>query len=169
MQRSLKDFDGREAIFIDANIFLHHAFDINPVSVEFLKKVESSAIKAYTSALVIEEVIFKLTIQSASNFLNRTTLEGVKSLLKNSRDREKIFEPVVKYRGYVEILKDFGMVVLDLTDEDMAIAIQKAREYGLIAADAAHIAAMDRKKIKHIASSDSDFRVVAGVSLWSPS
>jgi len=29
MQRNLKDFSGKEPIFIDANIFLHHAFDLN--------------------------------------------------------------------------------------------------------------------------------------------
>ncbi len=40
MQKNLKDFKGKEAIFIDANIFLHHAFDINATSVEFLKKYE---------------------------------------------------------------------------------------------------------------------------------
>ncbi|GFP19953.1 hypothetical protein HKBW3S03_01457, partial [Candidatus Hakubella thermalkaliphila] len=51
MPKNLKDFRGKEPIFIDANIFLHHAFDVNPVSVEFLKKVESFDLKAYTSAL----------------------------------------------------------------------------------------------------------------------
>ena len=70
MQKNLNEFNGKEAIFIDANIFLHHAFDANSISVEFLKKVESFNIRAYTSALVIEEVTFKLTMQSASNFLN---------------------------------------------------------------------------------------------------
>ena len=41
-------------IFIDANIFLHHAFYVNPALVEFLKKVESSDLKAYISAMVME-------------------------------------------------------------------------------------------------------------------
>ncbi|GFP25587.1 hypothetical protein HKBW3S43_01177 [Candidatus Hakubella thermalkaliphila] len=76
MPKNLKDFRGKEPIFIDANIFLHHAFDVNPVSVEFLKKVESFDLKAYTSALVIEEVTFKLIMQSASNFLDKVTLQG---------------------------------------------------------------------------------------------
>lgn len=74
MQKNLKDFKGKEGIFIDANIFLHHAFDMNPISVEFLKTVESFNLKAFTSALVIEEVMFKLVMQSASNFLGKVTL-----------------------------------------------------------------------------------------------
>ncbi|MEW6408500.1 MAG: type II toxin-antitoxin system VapC family toxin [Nitrospirota bacterium] len=168
MQRNLKDFKGKEAIFIDANIFLHHAFDVNPISVDFLKKVESFDLKAYTSALVIEEVIFKLILQSASNFLDKITLQNVKVLLKDTENKEKVFRPVEKYRGYINNLKDFGLTILDLTDKDMAVAIQEAKTYGLITADAAHIAVMERKGITHMASSDSDFNVVNNITLWSP-
>ena len=41
MPRNLKDFAGKDPIFIDANIFLHHAFDSDAMSVEFLVGVES--------------------------------------------------------------------------------------------------------------------------------
>jgi predicted nucleic acid-binding protein len=168
MQKNLKDFKGKEAIFIDANIFLHHAFDSNPTSVDFLKTVESFSLKAFTSALVIEEVMFKLVIQSASNYLGRVTLQGVKKFLKDSRSREKVFKPVAEYREYLDTLKDFGLGVLDLTDKDMALAIEKAKAYGLIMADAAHLAIMERKEISHIASSDNDFKAVSNITLWTP-
>ena len=168
MRKNLKDFKGKEAIFIDANIFLHHAFDMNPISVEFLKAIESSNLKVYTSALVIEEITFKLIMQSASNFLEKLTLQNVKALLKDTKTKERIFKPVIEYRGYLDMLKDFGLMVLDLTDKDMAAAIQKAKVYGLIAADAAHLAVMQRKDIVHMASSDSDFQVVNDLTLWSP-
>jgi len=168
MLKSLRDFQGKEAIFIDASIFLHHAFDINPDSVEFLKGVESNDLKAYTSALVIEEIIFKLIIQSASNFLEKVTLQTVKVFLKDDENRKKVFEPVEEYREYINNLKDFGFTILDLTDRDMILAIQKARAYGLITADAAHIAIMERKGITHIASSDSDFKAISNITLWSP-
>ena len=168
MPKNLRDFSGREAIFIDANIFLHHAFDMNPVSVEFLKAVESSNLKAYTSALVIEEITFKLIMQSASNFLERLTLSGVKTLLRDKKAKERIFKPVIEYRGYLDMLKSFGLTVLDLTDKDMALAIQKAKVHGLVAADAAHLAVMERKGIVHMASGDRDFELVDDLTLWSP-
>ena len=57
MLKRINDFSGKAPIFIDANIFLHHAFNTNQNSVEFLKKVESSGLKGYTSALVLEEVV----------------------------------------------------------------------------------------------------------------
>ena len=139
MKKSLEEFKGKEAIFIDANIFLHHAFNTNPASSEFLKKVESFHIKAYTSALVMEEVTFKLIMQSASNFLKKVTLYEVKRVLRNTEKRKNIFEPIFEYRAYINILKDLGLIIIELTDKDMTLALQKAGTYGLLTADAAHL------------------------------
>lgn len=168
MQKSLKGFNRKEAIFVDANIFLHHAFNANNASIEFLKQIESYNIKAYTSALVIEEVVFKLLIQAASNYLDITTIEKVKRLLMDNKNKENVFKPVIEYREYIDILKDFGLIILDLTDKDMIASLQKAKTYGLITADAVHIAVMERKGITNIASSDSDFEKVDCVTLWKP-
>jgi predicted nucleic acid-binding protein len=168
MQRNLKDFGGKEPIFIDANIFLHHAFDLKSDSVEFLKKVETINLKAFTSALVIEEITFKLLIQSASNFLPRVNLQKVKTLLQNKVKREEVIAPVEAYRTYINRLKDFGLKVLDLTDDDMKQALQISKTYGLITADASHVAVMQRTGIRSLASDDSDFQVLKEITIWSP-
>lgn len=117
---------------------------------------------------MIEEIIFKLIIQSASNFLEKVTLQTVKMFLMEDDNKEKVFRPVEEYREYINNLKDFGLTILDLTDRDMILAIQKARAYGFITADAAHIAIMERKGITHIAASDSDFKAISSITLWSP-
>lgn len=129
MQKNLKDFGGKEHIFIDANVFLHHAFDLKSDSVEFLKKVETLNLKAFTSALVIEQITFKLLMQSASNFLPRVNLQKVKTLLQDKVKREEVIAPVEAYRSYINRLKDLGLKVLDLTDEDMKRALQISKAY----------------------------------------
>jgi len=168
MQKNLKDFGGKEPIFIDANVFLHHAFDLKSDSVEFLKKVETVNLRAFTSALVIEEITFKLLMQSASNFLPRVNLQKVKTLLRDKVKREEVIAPVEAYRSYINRLKDFGLKVLDLTDEDMKRALQISKTYGLVTADASHVAVMQRTGIRSLASDDSDFQVVKEITVWSP-
>jgi predicted nucleic acid-binding protein len=168
MRKNLKDFGGKEPVFIDANIFLHHAFDLKSDSVEFLKKVETVNLKAFTSALVIEEITFKLLIQSASNFLPRVNLQKVKTLLQDKVKRKEVIAPVEAYRSYINRLKDFGLKVLDLTDEDMKRALQISKKYGLVTADASHVAVMQRTGIRSLASDDSDFQVVKEITVWSP-
>lgn len=168
MPKSVKDFAGEKPIFIDANIFLHHAFGTNAVSIEFLKRVETENIKAYTSALVMEEIVFKLVMQSASNFVEKINIDKLKRFLAEGKNRKKTLEPVEKYLSYIKTLGDMGLRVIDLTVKDIAVSVEKAKAHGLITADAAHLAVMERKGIKDIASSDEDFEIVDTISVWMP-
>ncbi len=169
MQKNLKDFEGKNPVFIDATIFLHHAFDANPVSVEFLNRVEISNIKAYTSALVLEEVSYKIMMQSASNYLERVTVQHVKKLIENPKNREKVLAPLIEYMDYLDKLQEAGMMVIDLKAADMKQAARYAKDHGLITADAAHLAVMLRKSIHNMATEDSDFSTVPDITIWSPS
>ena len=169
MQKDLRDFEGSSPVFLDATIFLHHAFDTNPVSVEFLNRIELSSIKAYTSALVLEEVSYKIMVQSASNYLERVTVRHVKKYLENPRNRRKVLSPLIEYMDYIDKLQEAGMSVIDLKGGDMKQAAHLAKENGLITADAAHLAVMSRKSINHIATEDSDFAAVPNIAVWSPS
>jgi predicted nucleic acid-binding protein len=168
MVRSLNDFGEKKPIFIDANIFLYHAFNTNNDAVNFLKKVEASSFKASTSSLVLEEVFFKLLMQSASNFIERVTVEKVKSALRDDTRRASILRPLVEYKKYIGILGDAGMKVFDLTGQDVLEAIEASGRHNLLVADAAHLAVMKRKQIDHLASGDSDFSTVPDITLWSP-
>ena len=168
MPRSLKDFPGNVAIFIDANIFLYHAFGNNDDSLQFLKRVENENIRAYTSALVLEEVAFKLLMQSTSNFVEKINFDKLKRFLAAAENRAKALDPVNKYMGYIHTLRDMGLKIIDLTGGDISVAIVKAATNGLITADGAHLSVMERKGIKHIASSDQDFGTLDDITLWSP-
>jgi predicted nucleic acid-binding protein len=168
MLKKISSFSEKAPIFIDANIFLHHAFNTNADSVDFLKKVESSRLKGYTSALVLEEVIFKLIMQSASNLLSPVTLNGVKGLICKAEKKKSIFRPVIAYMEYIEMLSRLGLGIIELTGKDMINALKKSQDHGLMTADAAHIAVMERKGMEHLASSDKDFAEIETISVWAP-
>lgn len=150
-------------------IFLHHALDTNPVSVEFLNRIELSNIKAFTSALVLEEVSYKIVMQSASNYLERVTVQNVKKFLGNPKNRGKVLFPLIEYMDYIDKLQEAGLSVVDLKGADMKQAAHLSKENGLITADAAHLAVMSRKSISHIATEDSDFVAAPNITVWSPS
>jgi len=168
MANNLNDFREKELIFIDANIFLYHAFDTNDDAVGFLQKVESSLLRTATSSLVLEEVFFKLLMQAASCFLEKVTVEKVKSFLRDDTRREDIMRPLAEYGKFIGILRDAGMKVFELTGEDMLTAVQIMQTHHLMAADAAHLAVMGRKQSRHLASGDRDFAVASEITVWSP-
>jgi len=166
--KKLIDLPKDSIVFIDTNIFLHHAFDINHFSIEFLKRVEKGAVKAHTSALVVEELFFKLLMQQASNFLEKVSVEKVKTLLKDERKREDIFESIFHYLKYIDTLQNLGLKILEIRDKDLNMAIHLAKKWGIITADAFHLAVMQRKGIVQLVSDDSDFERVKDVTLWRP-
>lgn len=168
MVRNLKDFSEKEVVFVDANIFLCHAFDTSDDAIGFLGKVETASLRAATSSLVLEEVFFKLLMQSSSNYLEKVSVERVKSLLRDDTKRAMVLQPLAEYGEYIGILRDAGMKVLELTGADMLAAVEVSRTHPLMVADAAHLAVMQRKKIRHLASGDWDFAGVAEITVWSP-
>lgn len=95
-------------------------------------------------------------------------MQSVKTLLKDDKKRNQVLNPVDDYMNYIELLKESGLVIIDLKGSDIITAIQKAKAYGLITADAAHLAIMERKGINHIATGDNDFKVVPDITMWSP-
>jgi predicted nucleic acid-binding protein len=136
--------------------------------VEFLKKIEAGGIKVFTSPLVLEEVFFKLLLQSASNFIEALTVQKVKAFLLDGKNRKEIMEPVLLYSKYIDHLREFGLVVADLTGKDIHSALDLSADFSLITADAVHLAVMERLKIANLASGDADFKVVPSLTLWSP-
>jgi len=116
----------------------------------------------------LEEVAFKLVMQSASNFVEKINLDKLKRFLSDAENREKALGPVKKYMGYIHMLRDMGLKIVDLTSGDITVAIEKAAAHGLITADGAHLSVMERKGIKHIVSSDQDFGTLEDITLWSP-
>lgn len=168
MLNNLNDFDSSDGIFVDTNIFLHHAFSANPNSIAFLKRAETRSLRLYTSTLVLEEMICKLMMQSSSNFLDRVTADRVKQFLQDEENRQKIMESVGKYLEYIRTLQSICLQVLDFLEKDMRDAVKMISLYGLMPADAAHVAVIARKGIKHLATSDRDFTVVGDITIWSP-
>lgn len=168
MSNNLKDFPGNNSIFIDANIFLHHAFAVNDVSIEFLKRVENITVKAFTSVLVLEEVFFKLLLQHASNFIEKITVKKLKSYLQDDVKRSEIFTPLTQYQNFISILKSSGLKIIEVGGADLDIALHLAEQWGIITADAFHLAAMKKRGLTHLASDDTDFERVQEITLWRP-
>jgi len=77
-------------------------------------------------------------------------------------------EPVGKYLEYIRTLQSICLQVLDFSEKDMRDAVGMISLYGLMPAEAVHIAIMSRRKIRHLATGDRDFTVVEGITVWSP-
>ncbi len=171
MSQNLANFAADKAIFVDANIFLFHAFDderYGQVATAFLTKIENEEIEALTSSLVIDEVLFKILVQAAAAHLDRPTIWNIKRAMKGKDFAAEVYAPVLEYKSYLESLALLGMRIVDVTGTHMLTAADIGAEVGLLITDAAHVAVMREQGTSHLATADADLFNIAGVTAWVP-
>lgn len=152
-------------VFIDSNIFtyflLRDSVYFNTTR-QFLKSVESGDIIGFINNIVISEVLFNY----------------VKAEICREYDiKPKGFMPFVKRKpesiGDVDIseVEDiFTITNLNLIDapmNDMSL-LREAHRKSLLSNDAFHLLTMEYLNIENIATNDSDFERIEGITVWKP-
>ena len=97
MANALDTFHLAAPIFIDANIFLFHAFAHQrhgDAARRFLERVELAEVSAVTSVLVENEVLFKILAQEIAGRLTHPTVWSVRRALQDDLAlREQAYRP----------------------------------------------------------------------------
>jgi predicted nucleic acid-binding protein len=119
MPNALDAFDLADTIFLDANILLFHAF-ADPRHGEaarrFLERVELAHVNVVTSVLVENEVLFKILLQEAAGHLDNPAVWNVRrALWVNPTFREQVHRPARRYLGYIGMLTNRGLTLVDVT------------------------------------------------------
>ncbi len=167
----LHEYDLDEPIFIDANIFLFHAFDDpdhGDAATDFLTTIEEGRVRGVTSPLVLDEVFFKILVQEAAAELAKPTIWNIRKALEDPAFAQRVNVPVRKYKAYLESLLLLGLDVPEMTASIMFAAADIVADTGLLITDASHVALMRDKGITHIASDDDDFVSIPDLTLWKP-
>jgi predicted nucleic acid-binding protein len=172
MANQLGDFNSSEVIFVDANIFLHNAF-ATPNKGEsvrlFLEKIELTQVQALTSALVLNEVLFKLSLQIAAGLLHRPTPWSLRQAMRDEKTLStQIYDPVRQYFEYIQALTTRGLSLVNVTAEQTGQAILLGQRYGLSITDATHLAVCEAYQVQHIATDDQDLWLIPAMTAWTP-
>jgi len=168
----LADFDLRELIFVDANIFIDHG-SANPIygksCEEFLEDVESKNIVAITTTAVLDEVGYILYLLEGARILKTEELKIVRKKLKEDQKLAvACYKKVREYMKYIFFLGERGLDIQKVEPKDILIATLVGGEHRLLFKDSLHLSVMKRLKIKNIATRDSDFERVGDLIIWSP-
>lgn len=167
MVENLEKIHRGERVYIDANIF--HLYLRGPESIKkqcksFIERIKRGEIVGYTSVLVLDEFIYRMLLKLIEVDYKENPIEVLR--------REK-FDIVKKYSGLIggflkKILNITNLKIFPVALEDIIHAFTILSEVGLLPRDAIHLAIMYKNDIKALASMDSDFDVVKGITRYSP-
>ncbi|MCD6092836.1 MAG: PIN domain-containing protein [Candidatus Aenigmarchaeota archaeon] len=130
-----------------------------------MNRIKDNEIKAFTSVIVLSEILHKLMISEIVKKYNVGYLEA----LNYFKNKPNIFLKLEKcWEDIKEIKSINNLVILDVTDKAFDIGIKYSKEFKLLISDALHLAVMKEYNITNLASNDSDFERVGWINLFKP-
>lgn len=167
-ERGLSIIPTGKRVFIDANIFLYEVFDhpkFGESAYRILKDVENGAIKGVTSTLVLDEVLHKMILSEASNKFHISIKDAVSFLKKNHKEIPLLG---ASWKDIDRIQEIENLTIYGISPDVFKSSINVAKANMLLAHDAMHLAVMKYESISDIATNDSDFERIEGITVWRP-
>jgi predicted nucleic acid-binding protein len=164
---ALGEIPSGSQVFIDANIFIYHFGgdgDIADACTEFLLRVENRDVRAFTSTVILTEVLHRLMIIEA---IEKYDLP-LKGIVKHLKEHPDVVMGLDKYSIAPEKIRQMNVITLVITLEDVLDSKRTRESYGLLTNDSMSISVMKRFGISNIATNDSDFERIAGIEVWKP-
>lgn len=151
-------------LFVDANIFLYHCWDQSPSCSRLIGRIETGLIQGVTSTTVLTDVAHRLLVTEAIARYPEIARHPVRFLKRHPA----IVRTLSQTRLIVERLTRLPLQVITLTPALWHHAVLLTHELGLLMNDAIIIDCLRRLRLRHLASNDTDFTRVAGITLWRP-
>ena len=164
---SLSNISSGSSVFIDANIFIY-AFAPDPqfgsLCEQLLERIELQDLQGYTSSQVLSDVAHRLmTLEACTNF--GWPYAGIAAKLqRNPAEIQKL----TRFRQAVGSVSVIGVEVLPVFARHVESAAAISQQHGLLSNDALVLAMMHEHGLSQLASHDTDFDRVPGITRFAP-
>lgn len=161
---SLEEIAPGSRVFVDAPIFIYHFTGASEECKRFLARCETSDLDAFTSSVVVAEVVHRLMAIEA-------VLEGLVSegnVVKKLRERPELVRRLHRYQDQVERIP---LMSVDIVPVDAGTLLRSAdvrTRYGLLVNDSLVVTSALDHGAGALASNDRDFAAVEGLALCAP-
>ena len=160
----MEEVPAHTEVFIDSNIFIYHFLDVSESCTNFLEREEREDIDAYTSTIVLAEVMHRLMIAEAIEKYDVKPRGAVRFLKENP----EVIPTLKKCEDAVEKIPDFGVKILLLTVEAIFQSGELRRQHLLMTNDSLNLYVMRSNQLYDIATNDGDFERVEWIKVWKP-
>jgi predicted nucleic acid-binding protein len=161
------DLGAGDAVFVDANPLTYH-FEPHavwgPLCSDLLQRIENRELAGFTSTHVLSEVSHRLmTIQASALF--GWPFAGIGNRL---RTQPAEVQKLTAFRQAIDRILQSNLQVLTITPPMLATAAVLCQQIGLLTNDGLIVAVMQAHGLSKLASSDTDFDRVPGLTRYAP-
>jgi predicted nucleic acid-binding protein len=161
------DLQRGDAVFLDANTFIYHfAPDpaLGPPCSQLLLRIENQELLGFTSLHLLPEVAHKMMTTEANARLG-WPLTGMANRLRRHPAEVR---QLTAHRLAIDRMAHSRLQVLPFTVALIGAATALSQQFGLLTNDALIVAVMQANGLSALASHDSDFDRVPGLSRYAP-
>ncbi len=159
------DLPAGAMVFLDANCLVYAAATdpmYGPACQRLLEEIEKKNLRGCTSSHVLADLSHRLmTIEAALLFTRPMT--GIANWL---RRHPAEVQRLTQYRQSLDDLLAIPLPILPVTGTQVSRAADFSRQYGLLTNDALIVAVMQDHHLTHLASNDTDFDRVPGITRY---
>lgn len=154
------------SLFLDANTLVYY-FASDPLlgaaCARLMTRIQNQELRTYTSTHVLSEAAHKLMLVVA------VARFGWKSKIVQhlKRQADKV-QQLTKFRQAIQQVPQLGIQVLTIAPTLIDAGTSVSQQTGLLTNDALLIAVMQAHGLTNLASSDTDFDRVPGISRYAP-
>jgi predicted nucleic acid-binding protein len=164
---TLDDIPDGTAIFLDANTLLYHFTGharYGAACTRLLERIERKQVEAFTSAHVLGDVVHRVMTIEAMTRLGWPQTGLAARLRKHHSEIPKLSQ----YQQALVKIGQIGIRVLSVSEQLVVTAATHCQQFELLVGDALIVAVMRQQGLSHLASKDSDFGRVPGITRYAP-
>lgn len=154
-------------LFVDSNTLVDYfaAHPVNgPTCKVLFERIERQDVRGFSAAHILAEVSHRLMTIEACTLFGWPARQIVQRLRNHPQEIGKLS----LFRRALDEVTLIGLEVLAVTKPAVSLAADVSRQFGLLTNDALTIALMRDQGLTHLASHDSDFDRVAGITRYAP-
>jgi predicted nucleic acid-binding protein len=161
------DIPAGVSVFVDANTFIY-AFGPDPIlgppCNQLLDRIERGDIRGVTSSHVLSDVAHRLMTLEACKVFG-WTMTGIASRLKHHPAQ---IQALVRHCLALDEINLIGVQGFPVQASQVSLAADVSRQFGLLSSDALVLVVMRDNRQTLLASHDSDFDRVPGITRYAP-
>lgn len=156
-----------DQVFLDANTLIYHHAPhptFGPACSQLIQRIENQELTGFTATPVLSEVAHRLMIFEAGT-LPGWTLAGAKRRLQQ---QPNAVQGLSRFRQAIAAILQSRLQVLSVAPALILSAKAISQQTGLLSNDALLVAVMQAHGLTKLASGDTDFDRVPGITRYAP-